>query len=390
MEAERFVFTSCCGTEGQPGVVCDLVADAVVDACLKDDESARVSCECCTKTGMIMILGEITTSSTVNYEAIIRSTLKDLGYDDPSKGLDYKTVNVIVAIEEQSSDVAQAIDAAKLEETGSGDSGTASGYATDETAELMPLSQTIATRLAQRLGEIKKTKLVDWIRPDGQAQVSVEYERELSAKIVPRRVHTVAISTQHAEAVSQDQIRDLILEHVVGAVVPRHLVDDDTIYHVNPSGRFVSGGPMADAAVCGRQTVSTYGGWVQGGALSGKDPTKTERSGAYAARWVAKSLVAAKLCHRCLVQIAYAIGVAYPLAIHVDSYGSGAALSGKTDAELVEIVKANFDLRPGPIVRDLRLKRPLYYKTTYAGHFGQASDDEDAEFPWEVPKRLAI
>lgn len=386
---EVFAFTSSAATEGHPGKVCDQVSDAVVDACLKEDESARVSCECCTKTGMIMILGEITTAATVNYEAVIRSTLKDIGYDEPAKGLDHKTVNVIVAIEEQSPDVAQAIDSAKLEERGAGDSSTACGYATDETPEMMPLSHLLATKLASRLAEVRKSKLFDWMRPDGGTQVTLEYMKEASGRLVPRRCQSIVVSTQHAESVSQEQIRDLILEHVVRAVVPPRYLDDDTIYHINPSGRFVCGGPQADAGCTGLQgAADTYGGWVAGNSMSGKDATKTERSAAYAARWVAKSLVAAQLCHRCLVQLSYAIGVAYPLVVHVDSFGTGQSRSGKSDAELLDIVKANFDLRPGPIARDLALHRPIYSKTAVYGHFGKSTKDFP-DLAWEMPKQLA-
>jgi len=365
------------------------VSDAILDACIKDDETSRVACECCTKTGMIMIFGEITTSATVNYEAVIRETLREIGYDDPAKGMDYRTVNVIVAIEEQSPDIAQCVDAAKIEEIGAGDQGIMFGYATDETEiKLMPLTHVLATQLSMRLTEVRKTRLLDWVRPDGKTQVTCEYKLK-SGHPLPQRVHTITISTQHTDVVSQEQIRESLMEQVVRAVVPAKYLDDDTIYHMNPSGRFIVGGPHGDAGLTGRKAiVDTYGGWGAhgGGAFSGKDPTKVDRSAAYAARWVAKSLVNSRLCHRVLVQLSYAIGVAYPLSIHVHSYGTGPSLSGKTDVELVEIVKANFDLRPGCIVRDLQLRRPIMQKTASYGHFGR----DDDSFTWEKPKELSL
>jgi len=388
MEA-LFLYTSESVCEGHPDKICDQVSDAVLDACMKDDETSRVACECCTKTGMIMIFGEITTSATVNYEAVIRDTLKEIGYDDPSKGMDYKMVNVIVAIEEQSPDIAQSVDASKIEEIGAGDQGMIFGYATDETGGIfMPLTHYLATHLSMRLAEVRKSKTLDWVRPDGKTQVTCEYKLE-NGRPTPQRVHTIIISAQHSEMVSQEQIREGLMEHVVRATVPTKYLDDDTIYHMNPSGRFIIGGPHGDAGLTGRKImVDTYGGWGShgGGAFSGKDATKVDRSAAYAARWVAKSLVQARLCHRAQVQLSYAIGIAYPLAVHVNSYGTGPLLSGKTDAELVEIVKANFDLRPGCIVRDLQLRRPIMQKTAAYGHFGR---DNEA-FTWEKAKELSL
>eukprot|EP00617_Octactis_speculum_P024741 CAMPEP_0185765976 /NCGR_PEP_ID=MMETSP1174-20130828/34107_1 /TAXON_ID=35687 /ORGANISM="Dictyocha speculum, Strain CCMP1381" /LENGTH=391 /DNA_ID=CAMNT_0028449419 /DNA_START=25 /DNA_END=1200 /DNA_ORIENTATION=+ len=387
-EGPTFLFTSESVNEGHPDKICDQVSDAVLDACVKDDDTSRVACETCTKTGMIMIFGEITTSATVNYEAVIRETLKDIGYDDPAKGMDYKTVNVIVAIEEQSPDIAQSVDAAKPEDIGAGDQGIMFGYATDETESLMPLSHWLATQLGSRLTEVRKTKVLDWVRPDGKTQVTVEY-KIIDGVPVPQRVHTVVISTQHSEDVSAEQIREGLMEHVVRHVIPDKYLDDKTIYHMNPSGRFVIGGPHGDAGLTGRKIIiDSYGGWGAhgGGAFSGKDVTKVDRSGAYAARWVAKSLVAANLCSRCLVQISYAIGISFPLSIFVDTYGTGVSKSGKSDAEITEIVNNNFDLRPGCIVRDLNLKRPIMRKTAAYGHFGRT----DADFTWEVPKELSL
>jgi S-adenosylmethionine synthetase len=389
------------------------VSDAVLDACIKDDETSRVACgernapcararaaadararpiplpaETCTKTGLIMIFGEITTSATVNYEAVIREALKEIGYDDPAKGLDYKTVNVIVAIEEQSPDIAQSVDATKLEDIGAGDQGIMFGYASDETESLMPLTHQLATSLGARLTEVRKTKVLDWVRPDGKTQVTAEYKM-IDGRPIPQRVHTVVISTQHSEEVSQEQIREGLMEHVVRVVIPAKFLDDETIYHMNPSGRFVIGGPHGDAGLTGRKIIiDSYGGWGAhgGGAFSGKDTTKVDRSAAYAARWVAKSLVHAGLCHRVLVQLSYAIGIASPLSIYIDSYGTAPKLSGKSDAELVEIVKANFDLRPGCIVRDLQLRKPIFKFTAAYGHFGR----DHADFTWEKPKELTL
>ena len=385
----------------------------MLDACIKDDETSRVACgernapcartraaadararpiplpaETCTKTGMIMIFGEITTSATVNYEAVIREALKEIGYDDPAKGLDYKTVNVIVAIEEQSPDIAQSVDATKLEDIGAGDQGIMFGYASDETESLMPLTHQLATSLGARLTEVRKTKVLDWVRPDGKTQVTAEYKM-IDGRPIPQRVHTVVISTQHSEEVSQEQIREGLMEHVVRVVIPAKFLDDETIYHMNPSGRFVIGGPHGDAGLTGRKIIiDSYGGWGAhgGGAFSGKDTTKVDRSAAYAARWVAKSLVHAGLCHRVLVQLSYAIGIASPLSIYIDSYGTAPKLSGKSDAELVEIVKANFDLRPGCIVRDLQLRKPIFKFTAAYGHFGR----DHADFTWEKPKELTL
>ena len=388
MAETTFLFTSESVNEGHPDKICDQVSDAVLDACVKDDETSRVACECCTKTGMIMIFGEITTSATVNYEAVIRETLKEIGYDDPAKGLDYKTVNVIVAIEEQSPDIAQSVDAAKVEDVGAGDQGIMFGYATNETPSLMPLTHSLATQLGARLTEVRKTKVLEWVRPDGKTQVTCEYKM-VDGNPVPQRVHTVVISTQHAEDVSMDQIREGLMEHVVRHVIPEHYLDDKTIYHMNPSGRFVIGGPHGDAGLTGRKIIiDSYGGWGAhgGGAFSGKDTTKVDRSAAYAARWVAKSLVNAGLCARCLVQISYAIGIPYPLSVFVDTYGTGLTSSSKTDVEITEIVNQNFDLRPGCIVRDLNLKRPVMKKTASYGHFGR----DDPDFTWEVPKELSV
>ena len=382
IEKTNRVFTSESVTEGHPDKICDQISDAVLDAILAQDPMARVACECCTTTGMVLVMGEITTSCYVDIPAIVRKTVCEIGYDRPEYGFDGNTCAVITSIDEQSADIAMGVDKsleakageADDSDTGAGDQGMMFGFACDETPERMPAPIAFAHRLTRRLAAVRKDGTYPWLRPDGKSQVTVEYDADGKVK----RVDTVVISTQHAADVDQATIREALIENVVKAVIPAELLDGNTRYLINPTGRFVIGGPVGDSGLTGRKIiVDTYGGYAShgGGSFSGKDPTKVDRSAAYMARYVAKNLVEAGLCSKCQIELAYAIGVAEPVSVLVDSFGTGKV----DDEKLREIILENFDLRPAKIIARLGLRRPIYRQCAAYGHFGRT----DLSLPWE-------
>ena len=384
MTSPKLMFTSESVTEGHPDKLCDQISDAVLDACLEQDPMSRVACETATKTGFVALLGEITTSAFVNFDELVRKVVLEIGYDNSEKGFDGNTCAVLTAIASQSADIALGVDHAMedksgemtdkdIEHIGAGDQGMMFGFACNETPTLMPLPIYLAHKLTRRQSELRKDGTIPWLRPDAKSQVTIEYSQGK-----PKRVDTVLISTQHAPDVSQSEITEIVTEQIIMPALPEDMVDNNIKVFVNPTGRFVVGGPMGDAGLTGRKIiVDTYGGMGRhgGGAFSGKDPTKVDRSAAYAARYVAKNIVAAGLADRVEVQVSYAIGVAHPLSVNVETFGTARI----ADEEIAALINEHFDLRPGAIIRDLGLRKPIYRKTAAYGHFGR----DDIEFPWE-------
>ena len=389
---ERHLFTSESVTEGHPDKMCDQISDAILDALMEQDPMSRVACETSTTTGLVLVMGEITTKAYVDIQKIVRDTIKEIGYVRGKYGFDAETCGVLTAIDEQSSDIAMGVDKAleaknnqmsdaEIEAIGAGDQGMMFGYATDETPELMPYPVALAHKLSRRLAEIRKDGTLPYLRPDGKSQVTVEYNEEG----VPTRLDAVVLSTQHDPDVTQEQIHEDIRKYVFDAVIPAEMVDEETKFFINPTGRFVIGGPHGDSGLTGRKIiVDTYGGMARhgGGAFSGKDCTKVDRSAAYAARYVAKNIVAAGLAKKCEIQLSYAIGVAHPTSVMVDTFGTGKISNEK----LVEMIRENFDLRPAGIIQMLNLRRPIYKQTAAYGHFGRT----DLDLPWEKTDKAEL
>ena len=389
---EKLLFTSESVTEGHPDKMCDQISDAILDALMEQDPMSRVACETCTTTGLVLVMGEITTNAYVDIQKIVRDTVREIGYTRGKFGFDADTCGVITAIDEQSSDIAMGVDKAleakenkmseeEIEAIGAGDQGMMFGYATDETPELMPYPIALAHKLARRLTEVRKNGTLPYLRPDGKTQVTVEYDEAG----VPRRLDAVVLSTQHDPDISQEQIHEDIRKHVFEAVIPQGMIDGETKFFINPTGRFVIGGPHGDSGLTGRKIiVDTYGGMARhgGGAFSGKDCTTVDRSAAYAARYVAKNIVAAGIAKKCEIQLSYAIGVAHPTSIMADTFGTGRI----DDEKLVEIIRENFDLRPAGIIKMLDLRRPLYKQTAAYGHFGRT----DIDLPWEKLDKVEV
>ena len=370
-----YLFTSESVTEGHPDKIADQISDSILDACLTEDPTSRVACETLLATGLCVVAGEITTKAYVDFQSVVRGVIHSIGYNNALYGFDSNTCAVISTINKQSGDIAMGVDTG-----GAGDQGMMFGYACNETAELMPMPISLAHRLTQRLSEVRKHGKLPYLRPDGKSQVTVEYD----ANRKPVRVDAVVVSTQHSELVGNDELRADILKHVIQAVIPAHLLDEDTKYHINPTGRFVIGGPMGDTGLTGRKIiVDTYGGMGRhgGGAFSGKDPTKVDRSAAYVARYIAKNIVAAGLADRCEVQLAYAIGVAEPVSVLVETFGTAKV----DEAKISELVRSNFKLTPKGIIESLKLRRPIYAKTAAYGHFGRT----DPDFTWEATDKAA-
>ena len=382
----KWLFTSESVTEGHPDKVCDQVSDSILDAILEQDPTARVACETCATTGMVLVMGEISTSAYVDIPSIVRGRLEKIGYDSNNVGFDYKSCSVLTSIDEQSADIAMGVDKSYEAkrgddselDTGAGDQGMMFGYANDDTPEFMPMPIALSHRLSKRLSDVRKTGGADFLRPDGKSQVTVEYEND---KV--KRIDAIVVSTQHSEDISEEDLEKYVKENVIAPVVPEGLIDEDTKIYVNPTGRFVIGGPAGDSGLTGRKIiVDTYGGFARhgGGAFSGKDPTKVDRSASYMMRYVAKNIVAAGLARECEVQVAYAIGVAKPVSVSVDTFGTGVI----SDEKITEIVNDTFDLRPAAIIRDLDLRRPIYADTASYGHFGRL----DVDLPWERTDKI--